>query len=65
MKKLLPWLSYLIFIPLMAIVTVICGLLSLLFSLWDKSGWQQHWMAQIWARMMLRIALSPVEVVNP
>jgi 1-acyl-sn-glycerol-3-phosphate acyltransferase len=64
-KKLLPWLSYLIFIPLMAVLTVICGLLSLLFSLWDKSGRQQHWMAQTWARMMLRIALSPMEVVNP
>ena len=65
MRKLLPWVSYLILIPLMAIVTVACGLLSLLFSVWDRSGRQQHAMAQIWARLMLGIALSPVEVIHP
>jgi 1-acyl-sn-glycerol-3-phosphate acyltransferase len=64
-KKLLPWLSYLFLIPLMAALTITCGLLSLLFSLWDKSGRQQHWMAQTWAGSMLAVAFSPVKVVNP
>lgn len=61
---LLRWASYLVFIPLMAFVTVTCGLLSLLCSLWDTSGRQQHAVAQFWARLMLRIALSPVRVVG-
>ncbi|MEZ2347658.1 lysophospholipid acyltransferase family protein [Terriglobus sp. RCC_193] len=65
MKRLLPWVSYLIFIPLMLFVTVACGSLSLLVSLWDKSGRQQHAIAHIWAKLMLVIALSPMKVVNP
>ena len=59
---LLRWASYLLFIPLMAAVTITCGLLSLLCSWWDRSGRQQHAVAQFWARLMLRIALSPVTV---
>jgi 1-acyl-sn-glycerol-3-phosphate acyltransferase len=62
---LLRWVSYLIFIPLMAFVTVTCGTLSLICSLWDRSGHQQHAIAQFWAKLMLGIALSPVELVNP
>lgn len=65
MKRLLPWASYLIFIPLMLFVTIACGSLSLLASLWDKSGRQQHAIAQLWAKLMLGIALSPMKVVNP
>lgn len=64
-KRLLPWASYLVFIPLMAFLTVACGTLSLIASLWDKSGRQQHAIAQFWAKLMLGISLSPVEVVNP
>ncbi len=64
-SRLLPWASYLLFIPLMIFVTVACGTLSLLCSLWDKSGRQQHALAHFWARLMLGIALSPVRVVNP
>lgn len=58
------WASYLVFVPLMAFVTVTCGLLSLLCSLWDTSGRQQHAVARFWARLMLRIALSPVQVIG-
>ncbi|MGI4854072.1 MAG: lysophospholipid acyltransferase family protein [Janthinobacterium lividum] len=61
----LRWASYLIFIPLMIFVTVACGTLSLICSTWDKSGRQQHALAHFWAKLMLRIALSPVKVVNP
>jgi 1-acyl-sn-glycerol-3-phosphate acyltransferase len=64
-KKLLPWASYLFFIPLLAALTIVSGLFSLLFSLWDKSGRQQHWMARIWARCFLTISMSPMKVVNP
>lgn len=65
MKRLLPWASYLIFIPLMLFVTVACGTMSLIASLWDKSGRQQHAIAHFWAKLMLGIALSPVKVVHP
>lgn len=65
MKRLLPWASYLIFIPLMLFVTVACGTLSLIASLWDKSGSQQYAIAHFWAKLMLGIAMSPVKVVHP
>ena len=64
-NPLLRWASYVIFIPLMLFVTVACGTLSLLCSLWDRTGRQQHALAHFWARLMLGIALSPVELVNP
>ena len=64
-SSLLRWTSYLIFIPLVAFVTVACGTVSLICSLWDSSGRQQHAVAHFWARLMLGIALSPVELVNP
>lgn len=65
MKRFLPWASYLVFIPLMAFVTIACGTLSLIVTLWDKSGRQAHSIAQVWAKLMLGISLSPVTVVNP
>ncbi len=65
MSKLLPWLSYLVLIPILAVVTVVCGLLAMLCSLWDKSGRQQHAVAHAWARMVLAISMSPMKVVNP
>ena len=64
-SALLRWASYLIFIPLIAFVTVACGTVSLVCSLWDRSGRQQHAVAHFWAKLMLGIALSPVELVNP
>jgi 1-acyl-sn-glycerol-3-phosphate acyltransferase len=64
-SALLRWASYLIFIPLMMFITITCGTLSLICSLWDRSGRQQHALAHFWAKMMLGIALSPVELVNP
>ncbi|MBE7159250.1 MAG: 1-acyl-sn-glycerol-3-phosphate acyltransferase, partial [Rhodospirillales bacterium] len=33
--------------------------------LWDADGRQQHWVARQWARVLLRLALSPVTVENP
>ena len=59
------WTTYLLLMPLMAAATVIFGTISLLTSLWDSSGRQQHRIAQSWARLILRMALSPIEVIHP
>ncbi|MGC9199046.1 MAG: lysophospholipid acyltransferase family protein [Acidobacteriaceae bacterium] len=56
------WANNLVFIPLLALATVGFGSVSLICGLWDKSGRQQHAVANLWARTLLRIALSPVTV---
>ena len=58
------WLTYLIAIPLMAASTAFFGCISLVCGLWDRSGRQQHFIARIWARTLLRISFSPVEVIG-
>jgi 1-acyl-sn-glycerol-3-phosphate acyltransferase len=50
--------------PLIAASTAFFGCISLLCGLWDKSGRQQHTIAHIWARSLLRLALSPVTVIG-
>jgi len=50
--------------PLVALSTVFFGCISLVCGLWDRSGRQQHAIASLWARSLLRIALSPVTVVG-
>ena len=62
---LLRLLTYLVLIPLIAITTASFGFVSLLFSLWDKSGRQQHAIAQVWSRVTLWIVLSPVRIIHP
>ncbi|HXB63032.1 MAG TPA: lysophospholipid acyltransferase family protein [Acidobacteriaceae bacterium] len=62
---LLRWLTYLVFIPLIALFTAGFGCVSLLCSLWDRSGRQQHAIAQVWARVLLWVVFSPVRIVNP
>lgn len=59
------WLTYLVLVPLIALTTAGFGFLSLFVSLWDRSGRQQHAIAQIWSRVTLWIALSPVRIINP
>lgn len=61
----LRWTTYLLLLPLMALVTISCGMLALFVSLWDRAGRQQHAIAQVWARILLRLAFSPVTVVHP
>jgi 1-acyl-sn-glycerol-3-phosphate acyltransferase len=51
-------------IPLMAASTAFFGCISLVCGLWDSSGRQQHFVARIWARTLLRIAFSPVQVIG-
>lgn len=58
------WLTYLLVMPLIALATVFFGCFSLLSSLWDRSGWQQHAIARVWARCLLVIAGSPVRVMH-
>ncbi len=60
----LRWLTYLIFIPLMTAATTIFGCISLVCGLWDKSGRQQHAIASLWGRSLLRITLSPVTLIG-
>ena len=64
-KPAIRWLSYLILIPIMAVVTAVCGSISLLFSLWDRSGRQQHTIARFWANVMVRLALTRTQIVHP
>jgi len=58
------WLTKLVQMPLMALATAFFGSISLICGLWDNSGRQQHLVARAWAATMLRLALSPVEVVG-
>ncbi len=62
---ILRWLTYLLLLPLVGLATACFGSVSLLCGLWDKSGRQQHFVARQWARVLLRIALSPVTVEHP
>src|SRR6185312_3828441 len=58
------WLTKLVQMPLMALATAFFGTISLICGLWDRSGRQQHLVARAWAGVMLRLALSPVELVD-
>jgi 1-acyl-sn-glycerol-3-phosphate acyltransferase len=55
-------ITWLLVLPLLALATAFFGSISLIAGLWDKSGRQQHFIARTWARVLLRIALSPVTV---
>lgn len=57
-------LTYLLLMPLIAASTAFFGCISLICGLWDKSGRQQHSIAQLWARSLLRLSLSPVTVIG-
>lgn len=48
----------------MALSTAFFGSISLLCGLWDRSGRQQHFIARQWARTLLWISLSPVQVIG-
>lgn len=58
------WLTYLLLMPLIALATTFFGCISLVCGLWDTSGKQQHWIASIWARVLLLICFSPVKLVG-
>jgi len=56
------WLTYLLLLPLVGLATAAFGSVSLVVGLWDKNGSQQHFIARQWARVLLRIAMSPVKL---
>ncbi len=45
--------SYFVFVPVIYLYTFVMGTLSLLSSLFDRSGRVQHWFARTWSRMIL------------
>jgi len=54
--------SYFVYVPLVYLYTFVLGFLSLLSSLFDRSGRVQHWFARLWARMILQTGPVPVHV---
>jgi 1-acyl-sn-glycerol-3-phosphate acyltransferase len=58
------WLTYMLLLPLIAVATAFFGAISLLCSLWDRDGHLQHAIARAWARVLLRLALSPVRLIG-
>ncbi|MGA3048884.1 MAG: lysophospholipid acyltransferase family protein [Terracidiphilus sp.] len=50
LPRLYCWRTNLIHIPVMAVITIVCGSLSLLVSFFDKSGRTQQRIAHVWAR---------------
>jgi 1-acyl-sn-glycerol-3-phosphate acyltransferase len=50
MPRLHRWRTNVIQIPLMTVITAVCGSISMLVSFFDKSGRMQHNIARIWAR---------------
>ncbi len=59
------WANYIFFFPMVGLATIFFGCISLIAGVWDSSGRQQHYIAHLWAHTLLRIALSPVELVHP
>lgn len=58
------WLTYLLLMPLFALTTAAYGTVAMLASIFDGSGRIQHAIAQAWGGVLLRIAMSPVQVVG-
>ena len=56
--------SYFIWDPLIWLYTIVLGSLSLLSSLFDRSGNVQHGFARLWSRMILGTIGAPVSVVG-
>lgn len=58
------WFNYLFVYPLVALATIVFGCISLICGVWDRSGGQQHAIARTWAKTLLLISLSPVELIG-
>ena len=63
-KTALRWLTYLVLMPLIALATIAFGCVSLVCGLWDASGHQQHSIARAWAKVLLLLSLSSIEIVG-
>jgi 1-acyl-sn-glycerol-3-phosphate acyltransferase len=53
LPRLYCWRTNLIHVPMMAVITIICGSISLLVSLVDRSGRAQHRIARFWGRALI------------
>ncbi len=56
------WKTNVIQIPLLTLITVVCGSVSLLASFWDKGGRVQHRIARFWARAIVGATGCPLVV---
>jgi 1-acyl-sn-glycerol-3-phosphate acyltransferase len=56
--------SLFFFVPLVYLYTGVLGVLSLISSLWDRSGRVQHGFARLWSRLILKTLFSPVTTVG-
>jgi 1-acyl-sn-glycerol-3-phosphate acyltransferase len=56
------WKTNVIQVPLLTLITVVCGSVSLLASFWDKGGRVQHRIARFWARAIVRAAGCPLVI---
>ena len=62
MPRFYRWRSNVLQTPGFALVTAACGMTALAVSLVDKKGQAQHWIARIWARILVRVSLSRVKL---
>lgn len=54
--------SLLVSTPLLALATVVLGLVSMIASLFDRSGTWQHNVARLWGRILLAVSFMRVRV---
>lgn len=54
MPRFYRWGTNLYYLPLLTVITAVCGSASFLLSYFDKSGRRQHCVAQFWARTLVR-----------
>jgi 1-acyl-sn-glycerol-3-phosphate acyltransferase len=58
------WWTNLVLLPLITIITAVCGSFSMLVSLLDKKGNVQHRIARIWARGCIWASGSTLKVIG-
>ena len=56
------WNTVLVLIPLVAIFTIVLGVVSLVASLFDRSGRTAHGCARLWSRLILVVSRTRVVV---
>jgi 1-acyl-sn-glycerol-3-phosphate acyltransferase len=56
--------SYFILAPLIWAYTLVLGTVSLICSLFDRSGRVQHRLARLWSQLIMKTTLSPVKVTG-
>ena len=56
--------SYFILNPLIWAYTLVLGTISLICSLFDRSGRVQHRLARLWSQLIMKTILSPVKVTG-